>query len=559
MAIGKTVGQTIQVVQDINRLRQIVNILVRHGLADMVRRLGLEKHLPGGVSAEGEKLSEIDLPKRIRLVIQDLGTTYIKFGQVLSIRPDLLPREFIDQLKHLQDSITPVPVEEVKQLIERELGAPVEELFSEFDEKPLATASIGQVHEARTKEGDRVGVKIQRPGIKPVIEADLSLMYFFARQVEKQIPELDLYHPEDVVREFDKAIHRELDFQVEAAHAERFRSNMAEFDFVKVPRVYGDLSKTKVLTLEFCEGVKADRFAEVGLDGPAMARKGLQMVYKMVFEDGFFHADPHPGNLFVTGEGRIVLLDLGLVGKLTEEQRDNAVDLTLAMLSKDYETIADMLLLMGRPREKVDRGLMAGECEDILEKYWAKPLKEIQIGNLIRDVLQRAQMFQIEVPADYILAGKALMTIEGLAKEIHPDMDIVKEAAPFVSRALKRRYDPKKLLLKNLRKARMLAQEFYQLPGLLGDALRALEEKKLEVATRNEGLERLPGAISRGSRRIALAVVTAALLVVSTALLFTEKTDPADWPPVVWIGFLCALASGALLLLALRDNGDGGG
>jgi len=443
----------VSAIRDLDRLREITSVLVRHGFGEVVARAGFGRRAssdPAPAPAAAPEISSTELAKgedekkristaeRVRLVLQDLGPSFIKLGQIASTRTDLLPAEVIAELKKLQDSVPSVPFSDIKANVEASLGAPLEEVFESFEEAPLATASIGQVHRAtlQTEDGPRaVVVKVQRGNVGAVIQRDLELLHVMAAAVERALPEARVYTPVALVAQFDRSITAELDFSIEAENAERFAKNFEgsrEAAFARFPRVYRKASSKRVLTLEFFDGVKIDRAVAAGVNGKDLVKRAVGVIAKMAFEDGFFHADPHPGNILVLGREDPVLgiIDLGMVGRLTPDMRDRIVDLLVAAARKDAVAVADALYAVGRPTKKVDMREYRAHVASLAEKYLGKPLKEIELGAMIRDLAQGAMKYEIEVPAELMLVGKALMTLESIGKELDPDLDLVAEAQP---------------------------------------------------------------------------------------------------------------------------------
>ncbi|MCX7807783.1 MAG: AarF/ABC1/UbiB kinase family protein, partial [Deltaproteobacteria bacterium] len=407
-------------VRDIERLRQILGVLVKHGFGEVVARTPLA----GLVSTKGTGTT-LSLAERLRMIATELGPSFIKLGQVLSTRADLLPADVIRELKVLQDRVPPIAFEELRRVVESELGSPIDELFEVFEREPLASASVGQVHRARLKteyNGVReVVVKVQRPNIRSMIECDLELLHLIASAIERAIPESRVYQPKKLVSEFDRAISAELDFLLEADNALRFLKNFADVPYARFPRVIREFSTRRVLVLEYIEGKKVYDAVAEGFDPEQIARTALAIAIKSIFEDGFFHADPHPGNVLILGTPSapvIGLIDLGLVGRLTPHLRDKTIDLMVAAIQEDHRGIADALCAMGTLTKKIDRREFEAEVAMLSQKYLGKTLGEIDVGGLIRDLVQGAQKYGIEIPPDFLLVGKALMTLEGVGREI---------------------------------------------------------------------------------------------------------------------------------------------
>ncbi|MEM9195043.1 MAG: AarF/ABC1/UbiB kinase family protein, partial [Myxococcota bacterium] len=440
-------------VRDLERLRQIVLVLVRHGFGEVVQRTGLgslrrQSEAPPAPDGSEPPPSgdKPNIGQRIRLVVQDLGPSFIKLGQIMSTRPDLIPKEIIDELKKLQDAVPPVAWDELEGHLERELGLPIDEVFEHLDKEPLASASIGQVHRARLKTDrgvEDVVVKIQRPNIRSVIERDLDLLHILARTLERSIPESRVYAPIKLVEEFDRAITAELDFTLEADNAERFAQNFVDDQTVAFPTIHREHSSKRVLTMEFLPGKKIYDAVDGGVSGKRIAQTSVQAIVKQIFEDGFFHADPHPGNVLILGDAErpvLALIDLGLVGRLTPRMRDRTIDLMVGAVRKDYRGMADALYQIGRPLKKIDREAFEAEVAILADKYLGKKLGDIELSSMIRDLVYGANKYGLEIPADFLMVGKALMTIEGVGKEIYPELDVFEEVKPYFLDLLKQRY-----------------------------------------------------------------------------------------------------------------------
>ncbi len=536
----------VSAVRDLVRLREITAVLVRHGFGEIVARAGWGRRRnkgsePPKALTPGEDAPEISpedaargeeekkrvaAAERVRLVIQDLGPSFIKLGQIASTRTDVLPPDVIAELKKLQDNVPPAPFEGIKGVVEQSLGAPLDQLFVRFEEKPLATASIGQVHRAviRTDDGDKdVVVKVQRPGVADTVARDLDLLHILAATLERTIPETRIYSPTGLVQQFDSSVTSELNFLVEADNAERFAKNFSGSRDVRFPKVYRQATAKRVLTLEFFEGKKIDSAVAAGADGPAIAKKSVGIVVKMIFEDGFFHADPHPGNIFIlpgedgTFEQAVIgLIDLGMVGRLSPELRELTIDLMIAAVRKDPHAVADALYSIGRPTHKVDMRAYRAEAAMRAEKYLGRPLGEIDLSAMIRDLVQGAIKFGLEIPTDFMLVGKALMTLEVIGRQLDPNLDIFGEASPYFTALLKKRYSPERVGMELWRAAEQMSRVGYDVPMHLREVLDDLRLGRLSVRTVDP---ELPRVADRLGRRLFSGLTLATLVGSGTVLL----------------------------------------
>lgn len=494
--------------------------------------------------------------ERIRLVLQDLGPSFIKLGQIASTRPDVLPPDVIAELKKLQADVPPVPFEEIRKVVETSLGETLENAFVSFEETPLAAASIGQVHRAvlATPEGKKpVVVKVQRPGVGLTVQRDLELLHVMAAALERTIPETRIYSPTGLVQQFDRSITAELNFTIEGENCVRFAKNFEGSplaEFARFPKVYEQASSKHVLTLEFFRGQSIEKAIEAGAPGKVLAKNAVGIVIKMIFEDGFFHADPHPGNIIIMGnpdwETPILgIIDLGMVGRLSPELRDRTLDLMIASVRKDEIAIADALYAIGRPTKKVDMREYRADVALLADKYLGRSLKEVDFSSLLRELVQGAMKYGIEIPTDFLLVGKAMMTVEGIGKQLDPDLDVFREAQPHLLAILKKRYSPERLGNDLLRSATQLSRAGLDVPLQAREILEDLRLGRLVIKTADPGL---PAAADRLGRRLFTG------LVIGSSMLAGAWILPHQYMAAV---LLFALAAGLLVLHTLGDRARG--
>lgn len=517
--------------RDISRIREVTTVLIRHGFGEVVRRLGLlGKSPPPELHAAHAERPQSSFAERIRQVLEDLGPSFVKLGQLASTRADLLPPELITELKKLQDSLPPLPFEVVQKQLEISLGLSIEEVFSSFSEEPLAAASIAQVHRARLKtdtgEELDVAVKVQRPGIAKTIASDLDILHTLAVLLERAIPETRIYSPIGLVQQFDQAITAELDFTTEADNAVRFTQNFAEDPHVHFPRIYRQASTKQIITMEFLDGLKIDSAVQNGYSGKRIAQLAFAAMVKQIYEDGFFHADPHPGNALILGppeDPSLAFLDLGMVGRLSPRIRDLTIDVVIAALRQDHEGIALALYEIGSPSKKIDMASYQAEVALLSDRYLGKQLRDIELSSLIRDLVRTATKYGIEIPTDFVLMGKALMTIEGIGKEIDPQFDVFEEARPLFTDLLKKRYSPERIGNELLRRLERIGDASYKVPQQLEEVLDDLRRGRLRLHQENRPHTR---ELDRLGRRLTTVFLLSAC-VLGSALLYAVERNTA--------------------------------
>jgi ubiquinone biosynthesis protein len=537
--------------QDLNRLRQIASAVARHGFGAYLERTRLRDILGReAVPAGAGPLPPPDrkTAARFRQMLAELGTTFIKLGQLLSTRPDFLPSHWIEELEKLQDDCPPVSIGDVRQEIERGLGRPVQELFAELDPEPLASASIAQVHLARTHAGERVVVKVQRPRIRDRVESDLTLLYYLAKVVGAVVEETGVYTPTDIIEEFDRTIHEELDFGNEARNAKEMAAAASKRKVPVIPRVFEELSSSTVLTLEYIEGTQlGDATAAGGFDLDRVSRNIIEAAFRQLFEDGLFHGDPHPGNILVLPGNGIALLDFGLVGRLSRAQQEALVTLILGVALRDSESIARLLNRIGVSEVRQPIVDFRSDIDGILERYLGLRLDEIRTATLLRDLLDLALRHKIRVPKEYAVLAKAAITIEGITRRLNPRLDILEVGLPYAKELLLARFNPgdgSGLMLRSLLKIQGLAED---LPAQLGQILVDLESGKLRVNVASEAVDRVGGQLRNGAALVFTGLLAAALLLGGiVTLAIGDGRRP--WLGAVALSLGSALAFGGLLL-----------
>jgi ubiquinone biosynthesis protein len=521
-------------VRDLGRLREIAGVLARHGFGELVERTGLSSLAAWKSDRTSDKTgieAKSSTAVRMRRVLEELGPSFVKLGQIISTRPDLVPAEITEELQRLQDDVPPVAFEAMRVELEQQLGASIGDVFIKLDEAPMASASIGQVYRAtlRTEVGDHdVVVKIQRPNISSTIERDIDLLYWLAHAIERSVPDAKVYAPVKLVDEFQRAISAELDYAQEADNAERFAANFADLPTVVFPKVFRQASSRKVITLSYIPGDNVFTAVANGADAERIAKTSVEVMIRMIFEHGFFHADPHPGNILIAGtlEAPLVgLIDLGLVGRISPKMRDRLIDLVTAAGREDHRAIADALYTIGRPTKKIDRAAFELEVMRLSDKYLHRRLGDIQFSEFVRDLARGALRYGIEVPPDFMMVGKALMTVDGMARQIYPKLDVVAEVKPYVANILGARYSPERITNDLLHLASRLGSTASELPALADDILEDLRQGRLTLEVRQESLQH---AQDRLGRRVFTGLVLSATII-GASLLVAMGHALAGW------------------------------
>ncbi len=532
--------------QDLNRLRQISIIAARHGFADLLDRAGLWRLLGRKEAVEvSPEARRASTARRFRMLLNDLGPTFVKLGQILSTRADLLPAEFIDELSTLQDQVPAISIELVNAQIQESLGRGADELFASLEATPIAAASIAQVHRAQTLEGEEVVVKVQRPGISEQIRADLSVLRYAARLLEAVVEETGIYTPVGIIDEFERAIFEELDFLHEAANIRAFYENHRDRTYLRIPKVYEELSSRTVLTMEYLKGTKISQIEMAQHDRAALAQHIVEAAFRQLFEDGLFHGDPHPGNLLVL-EGDVVgLLDFGLVGRLTSQMQETLVMLVLSVALKDADSVARLLYRIGVPDGRADLQAFKADIQVIFNQHLpaSGTLGGINARTLLRDLLDLAVRYRVRIPKEYALLSRASVETEGILRSLYPDMKLLEITLPYAKKLLAGRYDVGQLQGGALRVLLRLQTLATELPTQLSQILMDLEGGKFAVTLKAEQLDRM-NATLRSLAVIAFLGLSACGFIVGTFIAFAQQPWLVRGVPILG---LLGIASAAAL------------
>jgi ubiquinone biosynthesis protein len=535
------------------RVAEILGVLSKYGLADWLSKVDsewLQGHL---VSSHGERLNSVSHEARIRLALTELGTTFIKFGQVLSTRADLIGTLLATELAKLRSHTPPDAPAAVRAIIQADLGKPIEELFSAFDDQPMASASIGQVHRARLLSGDTVVVKVQHAGIEEKILQDLDIMEGLAELLQNHVSAMRPYQPVATVREFRRTILRELDFTSERRHQEEFTRHFANDLTVRFPALHPSLCSRRVLTIELLTGISGENvegLRQSGVDLDEFARRGAIMYLHMVFRDGFYHADPHAGNLMLLPGGVVGVLDCGMVGRIDERLREDIEDVLLAVVLQDTQELTDIALRVGAAPADLDQEALRTEVGTFLAEYTGQSVRDVNLSEALHRVMEVIRRFKIVLPAAGSLLLKTLVMLEGTSRQLNPQFSLAELIQPYATKALRRRLAPKRWLRKLQRAARDWNRLAEALPRDLTEILRRMRSGKLEIRHEHRRLETTVN-------RLVLGILTAALLVASAALwsLTAPPSVMGISVPGV-IGYLLAVVLGFRLLRKIGKDGE---
>ena len=554
--------ETLSAARDIGRLYEIATVLIRYGFGDVTRRLGITGALERvGKTLRRSRHHAIDhmtSAERVRRAMEDMGPTFVKLGQILSTRVDLFAPEWIAEFEKLQDHAAPVPFDEIRAQLAADLAADPDSVFADLDPAPLAAGSIAQVHRARLQDGTAVVLKVRRPGIESVIDADLRLLQHLAELAEREWPALQRYQPRGLVRQFAKSLRRELDLRTECRNAERIAVNLAANENIVVPGIYWQWATQRLNVQTYVDGIAGRNLAavdEAGLDRRILAQRGANAVLQMVLEDGFFHADPHPGNVFYLPGNRLAFIDFGMVGRLSQERRDQLADLLYSLAQRDPGHAAELLVDWAGKTE-VDMQGLSMDIDCFIDEFHGVPLEQIEVGRLLGDLTALMREHRLTLPPDLALLFKAAISLEGLGRMLDPGFDMVSEARPFLVQIGRQRRSPRalaKLGAKSLREAAALA---LNLPGELRRLLKAMNRGAITVHVDVSHLDRAFERMDRSASRLTMGIVTAALII-GSSIVMTVKTE-STWlglPLFGLLGFLGAVVSGVWLLISIARSG----
>lgn len=549
-------------IRSIRRYWNIVRVLSKYGFDNALEMLGL-----ADMAAKGRRLfrsGALDLSgfssaERMRMALEELGPTFVKLGQILSTRPDIIPAAFLTEFEKLQDQVPSISFEELRTQIELELGASVEDLFEFIDHESLAAASIAQVHRARLKSGEEVVVKVRRPGVVKLVESDISAMMALAQLAERHISGSELYDPVGVMREFARSIRREMDFSREGHTIEKFRDNFKNVAWMHFPHVYWTHSSRGVLTMEYIDGIKVSDLTALenaGLDRKLIAKRGADAFLEMVLKHGFFHGDPHPGNVFILPENRICLLDYGIVGRIDESLTSFLSDIIIAIVNRDMDQVVSLLLFAGDISDSLDIRSLKRDLSYFIDGYYEVPLKEIEVGRMLLEFIEIITLYNIRIHPDLMLLAKSLVIVEGMGRTLNPAFDMVEHVRPFMEKAVRRKMSPKNIYKDVSTVLSSYTSLASNLPRDLKEIINRLNRNKFKIDLEHRGLDKFNTDFDRSMNRLSSSLILAALIIGSSIIMQTDKgIQFLGFPVLAFIGYVVAGLLGLWLVYAIIRSG----
>ncbi len=528
----------------LSRFDEIIRIFRKYDFDKVLGQTTRNKISPFRNEVDNKELLKEDFPIRLRLMLQELGTTFIKLGQLLASRPDIVGERISEELSQLHDDNPPVSYEEIKELIEDQLGGSINEFFAEFSEKSLATASIAQVHEARLHSGERVAVKVQKPNIEDIVETDLSIMKFIANESDRFDTGFKHLNLPAVIHEFERSIHKEMDFDNELMNIRHLNDNFKYNDKIIVPVIYPDYSTEKVLTMEYVEGVKLSEV--IAGDDPKynkilIADRIVRAYLKQIFLDGFFHADPHPGNIFITDDNAVCFIDFGMMGVLDDDFRQNLAELMINFSDHNIDGLINQLIRMDILNEKTDINLLKSDLNDLFSKYYGMELS--RFNGIIEDLLFLMQKYEVRLPNEFVLMARGLSMVENIALRLDPNINVVEYLKPIAKKLILQRYNPKKMVDNAKNSFFAFEHVLRGLPSLLSKTFYKIEEGEVTVNIEVKH-------ISEIANQLSLAIIIAALLIGSSLVMLIDVGPTFYEMPVLgFVGFTISLALGVFTVL----------
>ncbi|MBF0506682.1 MAG: AarF/ABC1/UbiB kinase family protein [Nitrospirae bacterium] len=548
-------------------MQQIVNVFLKHGFGEIIEQIHLGRYIPFKKRLRSfgawPALKSPTVPERLRTAFAELGPTFIKLGQLLSSRPDLITVQFADELKKLQDDVPPFPVHEAKQIVEDEFRRPLQEIFSRFDEKPVAAASIAQVHRATLIDGSDVIVKVQRPGIRQQIESDINILFTLAKLLDRYVSESRFFNPTGIVDEFSRTIRKELDFAEEGRNCSRFKRNFEETPDVYIPKVYAQYVTEKTLVMERVDGTRIDDIGAIermGFDRRKLAETGVNAFFKQILEDGFFHADPHPGNIIVTPAGAIAFVDFGIVGRVSDEMKETMANTFLALIRKDFDGLIDQYAALGMFVNHADIDAFKREFKadlvDFMEPLYDLTLQEIDVALYLDMVTHLAIKHNLKIPSDMLLINKAMIILENIGRQLDPAFNFIAAAEPYASSLIRQRISPSRFYERAKDNIGEFSDFISIFPRQMKQIIKKVLKDDIHLKMYHINLPEFIKDMDRSSNRISFAMIVSAMIL-SSAILHASGAGPTifGFSLLALSAFFFAFLLGLWLIISIIRSG----
>jgi ubiquinone biosynthesis protein len=545
------------------RFQEIINAFLKNGFSHFLFRLGLtERDMKKGNEDEDWSTKDQDVGKRLRYTLQELGPTFVKLGQIASSRRDLVPAEIIHELEKLQEHVQAVPFSTIRMIVEAELGDTLDNLFDSFNEEPLAAASIGQVHVAKLPSGEEVAVKVQRPNIKQTVETDLEILYEIARFLEENTVWAKTYHIKEIIKEFSESLRDELDYKVEGRSADRVAKQFKEQPSIQIPKIHWDFSTAKILTMELVTGIRVNDIKQLddgGYDRKLIAERVVDALFFQVLEKGFFHGDPHPGNVYILPDNRICFLDFGMMGRINDRLKFHFASLIINLQQGDTKGMLKVFSDMDLLNEDTNKSDFQQDLDDLIEAYYEVSLYDVSLGGIINELFEVAFRHKIQIPTEITILGKAILTLESTVSLLDPAFSVMKAVEPFGKKLILERYHPRTVLLNSWRDVVENAEILLHLPKDIKKITSTVGKGKLRLDINVQQLQAILGRLDRISNRLSFSIILLAFSILMVGLIIGSaiagQTNLLWSFPIIEAGSIIATLMFVFLIFSIFRSG----